>query len=267
MTLPLSLRTIATAFAALSLPGATTLAAVIGTDTASHVAYDDGWQTGDDGGTALSFGTWLLTNQGANSGHFIGSSTALAAGNTGADINSSGESFGLFGHSGQTANAFRDFGGLTLSVGQTFSLDLAVNFRNGDKGFVLRDSADADLFIFKVTGDDYLVTTAATGLGSIGSTYSADTEFSLSFTQTSLSGGTWAISRSGGVTDSDTGTYTGVAENIVVYNSQTVGAGLPENNLFVNNFKIVPEPGCSSLLVGSLLVFAARRRRPAGSPA
>jgi hypothetical protein len=239
-------------------------AAMIGSDSANDAAYDAPgfWQNGDNGGTPLSFGVWLLTSQGAQSGHFIGDSTSLAGGNSGANINTTGESFGLFAHTGQTANAFRDFGGLTLSVGQTFSLDLAVNFRNGDKGFVLRDSTDADIFTFKITGDDYLVTTAATGVGSIGSTYSADTEFNVSLTQTSATGGTWTITRSGGVSDVDTGTYNGVAENFILYNSQTTGSGAAEDNLYVNNLQIVPEPTTGAMMLTALagLGFIRRRR-------
>jgi hypothetical protein len=236
-------------------------AAIVGSDFASDPAYDDGWQTGDDGGTAATFGPWTLTSQGAQSGRFIGDSTTLAPGNTGANINTSGESFGLFAHSGQTSEAFRDFGGLSLSVNQTFSIELALNFRNGNKGFDLRDASDNVIFNFNIGANDYTVNLAATGNGSISSTYSANTEFLLSFYQASPTGGTWTITRSGGVSEVDTGIYNGVAENIKLYVSQTTGGGAAEDNLYVNSLQIVPEPGTATLVLTALVGWSCRRRR------
>lgn len=247
----------------IALAAGTTHGAVFnGTDIASNSAYDGPgfWQTLDDGGTPATFGPWTLTNNGVNSGRFIGSS--ITVGGPGADINTSGESFGMFGHSGQASEAFRDFNGNSLDVGQTFSLELAVNFRNGQKGFDLRNSADAVIFNFNIGnlggGDAYTVQFSSGGNGSIGNTYSANTEFLLSFTQTSLAGGTWSIARSGGVTDLDTGTYSGVAENFKLYVNNT-GSGAAENNLFANNFTVVPEP--ATALLGSLGVLLLLRRR------
>lgn len=237
-------------------------AALIGSDNANDSAYNSGWFTGSDGGTPATFGPWALTNSGGNAGHFIGSSTSLGA--PGANIDVSGESFGMFGHSGQFSEAVRGFNG-SLSLGQTFSLDLAVNFRNGSKGIDLRDSSNAVLFNFNVgnlgSGDDYTVQFASSGNGSIGNTYSANTQFNLAFTQTSLTGGSWTITRSGGVTDSDMGTYSGLASNFKLYNSNTAN-GAAENNLFANNLSVVPEP--ASMLVGLMtagcLVLRRRRR-------
>ena len=243
---------------ALALGTACSFGAVIaGSDFASDAAYNGGWINGTDGGTAGTFGAWTINSQGANSGTFIGSSTTL--GSPGADINTSGESFGMFGHSGETSEAFRDFNGNTLGVGQTFSLDLAVNFRNGNKGFDLRNSADTVIFNFNVGSDDYVVNNALTGNGSIGNAYSGNTEFNLSFTQTSALGGTWTITRSGGVSDVDSGTYSGVAENFKFYESQTGGAAA-ENNLFFNSLTVVPEPASAALgLIGATLLLRRRR--------
>jgi hypothetical protein len=250
--------------ATIALTCASSSGAVVGLDTAADTAYNSGWTNGSDGGTPGTFGPWALTSQGANSGRFIGDSTSLSS--PGADINTAGESFGMFGHSGQTSEAFRDFNGATLSVGQTFSLDLAANFRNGFKGIDLRDSSDAVIFNFNVgnvgAGDDYTVQFAASGNGSIGNSYSSNTEFHLSFSQTSLSGGTWSVARTGGVTDFDSGTYSGVAENFKIYESQTSG-GLAENNLFVNSLEVIPEPATFAFIVAPLLGMACLRRRRA----
>ena len=237
-------------------------AATLGSDFANDAAYNSGWINGSDGGTAATFGAWTLTNGGASSGHFIGNSTSLAAGNTGGDINTTGKSFGLFAHTTQTAEAVRKFNGDTLSVGQTFSLEIAVNFRNGNKGFDLRNPANVVIFNLNIGGNDYVVSNAATGNGSIGNAFSTNTVLNLSFTQTSAVGGTWTVTRSGGITDLDSGTYSGVAENIKLYNSQTTGGGAAEDNLYANSMKVVPEP--STLALAALTIMGAliiRRRR------
>jgi hypothetical protein len=235
-------------------------AVINGVDQASDTAYNSGWSSGTDGGTAATFGTWLLTSEGSNSGRFIGSSVTV--GGPGANIDSSGESFGMFGHTGQASEAFRDFAGNTLGVGQTFSFDMAVNFRNGQKGVDIRNSSDVRIFNFNIgnlgSGDDYTVQFATTGNGSIGNAYSANTAFNLSFTQTSGTGGTWTIVRSGGQTGTDTGTYTGVIENFKFYNDAT-SSNAAENNLFVNNLTVVPEP--TAALLGSLGMLVLLRRR------
>ncbi|MES2658456.1 MAG: hypothetical protein V4689_07545 [Verrucomicrobiota bacterium] len=235
-------------------------AVVNGADYGSDATYNGGWNNGTNGGTAGTFGAWILTSTGGSSGRFIGNSTTLSPGNTGADINTTGESFGMFGHSGQTSEAYRDFNGNTLGIGQTFSLNLAVNFRNGIKGFDLRNSADTVIFNFQTSGDDYLVQFATTGNGSIGNTYSSNTAFALSFTQTSGSGGTWSITRSGGVSDVDTGTYTGVAENFKLYEAFTTNGGIAQDNLYFNSLTVVPEPASAALgLLGMLLILRRRR--------
>ena len=254
---------------------ATSHAAALGTDNVNQTAYDDGWQDGDDGSASgNAFSPWSLTTSTTGSGfagHFIGDSTQ-SDGGSGGNINVNGESFGMFGGPGGPtdtgeANAFRSFVGgdgttpTPLSVGQTFSIDIVVNFRNGFKGIDLRDTTDTTVFNFNIGGDDYVVNNAATGNGSIGNTYSGDTVFSLSFTQTSAGGGTWQIDRSGGVTDSDSGTYTGALQSIKLYVGNTDGGDA--NNLYANNLAIVPEPSALAMLFGGagLMMLLRRRRR------
>ncbi len=234
-------------------------ASTLATDNAANAAYTSGWANGSNGGSG--FGAWALTNDGASSGSFIGDSTTLNAANTGANINTSGKSFGMFGHTGQTSNAIRPFIG-DLSVGQTFSIDIAVNFRNGNKGFDLRNSSAAAIFTFSITGNDYVVSNATTGNGSIGSAFSTNTKFTISLAQTSAGAGTWTITRSGGVSDLDTGTYTGAGASIKLFESQTTGSGAAEDNLFANNLSIVPEPSTVALLaLSSLGMIQMLRRR------
>ena len=258
-----------TAAGLLSAP-AGLFASTPGTDNAAQAAYADGWTTGDNGGSG--FLAWTLsanvTGAGA-AGNFIGSSTQLAG--PGANVDTGTSSFGTYGQgTGADAgnfDAFRSFAGGGLAVGQTFSLDLAVNFRNGFKGLDLRSggATGGNLFNFNIGADDYVVNGAATGNGSIGNAYSDNTAFRLAFTQTSATGGTWTITRSGGVADSDTGTYTGVPDTLHLYVGTTDGG--TANNLYANNLSItgnVPEPGtwATVLLSGAgVLGFYSRRRR------
>jgi len=238
---------------------------VLGSDNASALAYSAGWTNGTDGFITGegAFGQWFLGGEaGPNSGFQITSVTTLGTPNTA--LNSSGVSFGMFGVGGSAADAYRFLDPAGLGAGQTFSLQIAVNFRNGFKGIDLRGDSfgDPTIFNFNIGGDDYVVNNAATGNGSIGNTYSDDTIFTLAFTQIDLTGGSWSITRSGGVSDFDTGTYTGLARSFKLYVGGTDNLD-GQNYLFVNNLETVPEPSTYALLALSALGmagYAARRR-------
>lgn len=100
-------------------------ATVIAQDTASDAVYDDGWQTGDNGG--FGFGAWTIrTTTGGNdafNGVFVGSSTGNGDGdsNGDGDINTSpgNRALGLYANSGNAAVAFRAFN-TPLSLGTRF---------------------------------------------------------------------------------------------------------------------------------------------------
>jgi hypothetical protein len=229
--------------------------AIVASDVASNATYDDGWQNGEDGGTG--FGPWAIAKSGAFANVFMGNSLNLSS--PGADINTSSRSFGMFGQnvdgsSFEFTEATRSFD-VPLSLGEAFSLELAVNFRNGNKGVDIRTAGGGMLFNFNVGGDDYVVNNAATGNGSIGSAYSSNTEFKLTFTQTSASAGTWSITRSGGFTDLDTGTYTGVIGSFKLYINET-GSG-SENDLYANSFFITAVPEASAGCLGALASAAS----------
>lgn len=235
------------AFATLLVPAAR---AATGTDDASGAAYkaDDknasndanqkdntnGWVNGDNGGSG--FKPWeLSSSDDSTTAFFLGNSRGLAAGQ-GGDINSKGFAFGLLGKGTEKrADAIRLFEA-PLSAGQTFSIELAVNYRNGNKGFDLRDADGNAIFNFNVGNDDYFVNMAATGNGSVGGEYNSNTVFKLEFTQTSKTEGKWTVTRVGGSAKPVTGTYKGQAVGIKLYLVDTEEGG--DNNLMANHLTI-----------------------------
>jgi len=231
----------------------TSFAAVIASDNAANYS-SGGWSIGNSPNLGTGFGSWFLwDNAGPGAkGCFLGDSTATV----GANINTGGTSFGMYGESPSwtEANAYRFFNG-DLSAGQTFSIDLAVNYRNGGKGIDLRSSGGATLFNFNVAADDYTVNGTT-----LGTAYSNITAFHLAVTQTDGSGGAWTLTRTGGVSAAFNGTYSGIAQNVKLYIFNTDAGSA--NNLMFNNLSIVPEPATIGMLLGGagLLVFVRRRR-------
>ena len=228
MTTPLKLG-FAAALAAMSC--GMSFAATLASDNAANSPYSSGnWTNGDNGGTG--FGAWVF------GGNTVSGTTAKIASSTlngPGSIDVSGSSFQLL-DSGNLVDMFRYLQG-DLSVGQTFSLDMKVNFRSGWKGINVRGAGDVSLFQLEVGnggfGDDYYVKNAATGNGSINNNgYSNNTEFNIAMTQTSAGGGSWVINRTGGVTSTTTGTYTGAVSSIDLYSGWAGGVTSPENTIF-----------------------------------
>lgn len=262
--------TAAVIFAAVPLHAATP-----GFDSAGDPIYGGsgaGSFDGKDGGTPVTFGPWsVIPNPPGTTtaGSFIGDSTTLAPNSSGGNINTSGASFGLFGHSGAYVNAFRSFDA-PLLVGQTFSIQIAVNFRNGNKGVDVRDANNNVIFDLNVGGDFYTVNnTGGATTHLFNDDYDPNTVFSIQLTQTSATGGLWTITRSGGLSGTQSGTlfgYNGIPTSFDLYNVQTTGGGAPEDNLFFNNMQIVPEPATSTFFAASgiLVTIASWRRRHSG---
>ncbi len=207
-------------------------AATPGSDTADSTEYEGGkWESGKNGGKG--FMGWNLVVSGVDGGVQIGDSSLACAG-----INTdTGKAFGLYARGkGKKVDAYRSFDS-ALEVGQSFSFELSVNFRNGSKGFDLRRSGDEErIFNLNIGGDDYVVNAATTGNGSIGSAYDSKTILTLIFTQKTPLGGTWKITRRGGVSSVSEGTYDGVPSGVKFYVIDTdVG---PENELWINRLTI-----------------------------
>jgi hypothetical protein len=109
-----------------------------------------GWRTG-----------WTLQGTG-NHGHFIGDSRNNGDGsddNTDGDINSAGNrAWGMWAKDGGLAEAYRGLGYTTLTVGQTFKIDMDNgNVQSGGTvGFALRTASGEDRFeLFFIGGESY----------------------------------------------------------------------------------------------------------------
>ena len=220
-------------------------AAALFTENAGNACYDKGWTVGSS--QPKNFGWFTaatVVKAPGSAGVAIGDSRNLANPGNYPDINAGGRAWRLYGIGGggqAEADAYgflKDGAGKdsTLSPGQTLSLDIAVNFRNGFKGFAARDAKNNEIFTFNIGSDDYVVSHAATGNGSIGDSYSDNTVFHVAVTQSKPGGGTWTITRRGGVSAKATGTYAGTVANFKLYVGQADSGNA--NELFANNVAV-----------------------------
>lgn len=210
-------------------------AATLDSDYADSPVYADGIKSGDDGSSQPSFlGAWVMTDKVA--GGIFSVASSLGLGNGAHELDRGGKAFKLHDASGGYADLFRFVDPLGLETGETLSLDLAVNFRGGYKGLDVRDTAEKTLFTFNIGDDDYIVSKAASGNGSIGNEYAAHTVFRVQFTQTTAERGIWRLARSGAITSALTGAYSGRIRSMKFYSGGQ--RDLPEDALYFNDLMI-----------------------------
>ena len=253
-------------FVAAALAVGSNAYALLASDNAGN--YGGVWNNGDNGGTG--FLAWSISGN-ANppttyAGTFIGDSTA-GVGN----INTSGVSFSLYANPGAAyINADRGFAS-GLASGDVFSLQLALNYDNGNKGLNLFAGSQGEIFNFNVGGGASVSSANATltpGSGA-GYDYGGNAVLNLNFTMTSASQFSYLISRVSSQGFQGTlfsGTVSGLTEapsGFRLYNSGTDNSD-PQNNLYANNLSVVPEPSTYALLALSAMGMAGyvvRRRR------
>lgn len=221
-----------------------------------------GWISGGHRGDS-DFGLWefeAVANGGA-AGRFLGNS-ALG----GADINTGGQAFGLFANPPQTsapvAAAIRKFAKPALTTGDTLSFRIAVNFRNGAKGFTLRNAAGTSQWNFSVgrvdgANDGYYIRNGVSGSafdnGQRFGGYHANTVFTFTFTQREREL-QWTAVRSGGIGATVSGTLavdSGTIADLRFFITGTDAGGLAQNNLYFNNLSLATETrGDAPLTIG-----------------
>lgn len=240
-------------------------AIAIADDVASNYANTAQWISDSHRGSATA-ANWTLENNsgsGGTSGRYIGNS-ALG----GADINTDGKCFAIYAwpsSSGAVAGAVKRFYKPTLTVGDTITFKVAVNFRNGNKGFNLRNASGDNLWLFKVgqengVGGYYVRNNSVLDNGQQLGGYNANTVFTFTFTQRENTLD-WAIQRTGGITATYSGTAniaSGTIADLRFYITNTDSTD-PVNNLFFNNFTYTTAPGNAPLTLNE-------RRMPGFEP-
>lgn len=251
----------------------TVQAANTGFDNASNSPYNDGWQTGDNGGSG--FGAWTLnatSGDGGQNGFFMGSSSGNAK-NPGpsGNIDTAGRSWGMYANSGQTASAIRPLTGGSLLVGQTITLSIDNGFldNGSSEGFGIQTSGGVNRLEFFFTGGNGSYTLAdnagnnATGIPFTGN------GLSFAFTLTGTDTYSLDVTPNGGGTTNFTGTLEGVAGTGIDQlrffdfnggNNQSNG-----NGDFYVNLLTVPEasPRIFFAVPALLGILLLRRRRTA----
>jgi hypothetical protein len=238
------------------------LPAQIASDVASNYVS---WGNGSNGGTG--FLAWNITSNNNDvtifAGTFLGDSTA-GAGN----INTAGQSFGLYANpSGAFVNADRAFAS-SLAVGNVFSFEIALNFDNGNKGFNLFAGNQGEVFNFNVGNGGSVSSLGATLNPGSGAGYDYggnDAVLNVTITMTTVSSFAYEIARNSSSGNQGTlfsGTVTGLTDNVTgfrLYNSNTDN-GTAQNNLYANNFTVVPEPATWVLLGLGSMAWVLRRK-------
>ncbi|MDA0858516.1 MAG: PEP-CTERM sorting domain-containing protein [Verrucomicrobia bacterium] len=223
-------------------------AATLGTDNGGN--YGGTWISSSNFGTG--FGDWNLWTTGTDDNNFAG------------HFISSGQ-FGMYANGSTSsrtsqANAQRLFDGGALTAGQSFLIELGVDFRNGFKGIDLFSGTFQNVWNFNVGGDTYSPGGAA--LPEPVAPYVANSVFSIRANQLTSSTFEVLVSR-GGSNLYTSSVIDGTVNGFKLYIGGTeVGDA---NNLLANNLQIIPEPS-SSLLMGLGLagLFALRRVRKNG---
>jgi len=155
---------------------------------------------------------------------------------------------------GNFAHAARLFDGGALDEGQSFVIDLAAAYRNGNKGISLFDASINELFYFNVGSDAYDVNGVIQGWP-----YAQTSVFHIVASQIGASSLQVVVSRFPG--ESVTQTVSGALAGFHAYIGDT-DTGSDLNNLFFNNMAVVPEPTMLGLLgLGSAVVLVAIRKR------
>ena len=241
--------------AVVALAGAASANAIV-FDCAFDPAYNDGWQTGDNGGTG--FGAWTLVESN-NAGHFVGSSNNNGGGG-GPGIDTVGKSWGAWANNGESSGAQRSLLS-AVAVGETFFAYLDNGWiESGGQVFVGLTAPGASSMIRFANGtSNYeLVDSAGNTTSSIGFTdrgllaeWTVTSASSYDFKLTSLSNiASWTTSR----------TIANAAFDRMSFQNDNAGS-FSERDAFLNSVGVVPEPGTIAALGLGLGALLRKRRK------
>ncbi len=247
---------------ALSISSTTVKAAVVASDVtetgAAGDVYDNGWQTGDNGGTG--FGPWTLnasTTNTSNAGFFIGSATANGTGGSGGAIDTLSESWATYANSGANTSAVRPLTGGPLQPSQTF----LINMDNGnidtgsEVGVVFQTAGGADVAKFSFTGgaSNYAFNGSTSTFGFTADGVRLSIKYNANNTYTFS-----AVRISSGTTYTSTFARTVDIGQVLVFNRNAGSGGT--NNAYFNGLAVIPEPTSLGCLAGVGLMALRRRK-------
>ncbi|MEM7624558.1 MAG: PEP-CTERM sorting domain-containing protein [Planctomycetota bacterium] len=241
---------LASAFGAHPPAEADVITTAVASDDASDPVYDNGWNTGVDGGTG--FGPWIVGGSGPAGGGFIGGGT---------DIDVAGEAFGVFGNNGDLGEGIRDFD-VALTAGQTFSItmDNGGIDNGGTVGFGLQNAGGDNLIEFFFVGGTSNYTVNA---GSAAGTTPGFTASGLKIEVTPEAGGLYTLtidelSNGSGVDHTVTGGLFNNSDQAISRLRLFNANGGPD--VFFNDLLVTPEPASAMLIAAGALAMLRRRR-------
>jgi hypothetical protein len=227
--------------------------ATAGSDNAANYASGS-FTNGANQGTGFQAWNIFAENSG---GTFLGDSTVGCG-----DINTSGQSFGMWGNVGGAnyIHCYRKFAGGALTEGQKFTCRLAVNWRNGNKGIDILGGGSV-IFNINVGGDNYTYHPTNAANISFGWGWGEKSILNCTFEQRAGNVLSVMVQRtSGSITDNFAAAFSlpSSADEFQWYCGAT-DAG-DNNNLYGNSLVIIPEPASLlAMALGVLLVVRARR--------
>lgn len=234
--------------------------AVLAFDDASQSAYNDGWASGDNGGSG--FLPWSLTTDTfALVGIGTSTNNGNGDGNADGDIDTAGRAWKLNAGGGNSAIAVR---GLVNPLGVLETLSLALDngaINNGSVGLGLQNAAGVNLFEFSFTGGGSGWEVDAQNISGTLPGYS-DEGMLLTFSLIDADSFTFTVDRlENGVSVDHTVTgdlLASVDQSIAqlrVFNN-FASTAFPLNDgsaLYINSLSISAIPEASTILLGSLV--------------
>ena len=241
-------------FISLLLSSASICLAFNASDNASN--YGGGWTNLSNNGTG--FNAWGFTT---DAGDIVGiADSTVGAG----DINTGINSFRIASDNGNSLDVFRSFGdGTSLGTGYVLSFDLSVNYRNGNKGFDLRNGGTGE-FNFRIANDEYIF--GSTNLSTDENwNYVSDGVYGLEFEFVTELLMNAKITRTSGEDTTRSYEIPNIALSDAIDNFKFYVSGTdddsPNNSLYFNNLEVIPEPRAYGLILGALALSLLARRR------